>query len=30
VLDHLSAPDEALTKIVETLATKMNGNGQAG
>ena len=30
VLDHLSAQDEALTKIVETLATKMNGTAQAG
>ena len=29
VLDHLSTQDEALTKIVETLAAKMNGNGTA-
>ena len=28
VLDHLSAQDEALTKIVETLATRMNGTAQ--
>ena len=29
VLDHLSTQDEALTKIVEALAAKMNGNGTA-
>jgi hypothetical protein len=29
VLDHLSAQDEALTKIVETLATRMNGQTPA-
>ena len=29
VLDHLSAQDAALAKIVETLAGKMNGNGPA-
>jgi hypothetical protein len=27
VLDHLSAQDEALAQIVETLAARMNGNG---
>ena len=26
VLEHLSAQDEALATIVETLAVKMNGN----
>jgi len=29
VLDHLSAQDEALTKIVETVAARMNGSGTA-
>jgi hypothetical protein len=28
VLDHLSAQDEALTKIVETLAANINGRVQ--
>jgi len=28
VLDHLSSQDEALTKIVETLATRVNGGSQ--
>jgi len=30
VLDHLSAQDEALTRIVEAVAAKMNGTAQAG
>jgi uncharacterized membrane protein len=28
VLEHLSAQDQALAKIVEVLATRLNGNGQ--
>jgi uncharacterized membrane protein len=28
VLDHLSAQDEALTKIVQAVAAKMNGAAQ--
>jgi uncharacterized membrane protein len=29
VLEHLSAQDEALAKIIETMATRMNGDGPA-
>ena len=29
VLDHLSTQDEALAKIVESMAARMNGNGTA-
>ena len=29
VLEHLSAQDAALAKIVETMATRMNGNETA-
>jgi hypothetical protein len=28
VLEHLSAQDEALAKIVEAMAARMNGNGK--